>query len=209
MKIKREHRLKILSFLMAVTLWYFVVWGRSIEKTLEIPVFYKLPNSNYIVEVTPSTVVIKIQTIRNLLRNVNEKDLKLEIDFKNLTPGVHQIRVPIEKINLPSGIKVKEINPTFLTLIIKKIGTKKVPVRPVLKEESFYHTRGKIKVFPKYVLIKAPIEVLLNIQEINTEPIDFLKLKLTGSLEVDLMPPLGIISMDTEKVKVYYEEKKR
>ncbi|MDK2861968.1 MAG: hypothetical protein PWP33_1171, partial [Thermodesulfobacterium sp.] len=126
---------------MAVTLWYFVVWGRSIEKTLEIPVFYKLPNSNYIVEVTPSTVVIKIQTIRNLLRNVNEKDLKLEIDFKNLTPGVHQIRVPIEKINLPSGIKVKEINPTFLTLIIKKIGTKKVPVRPVLKEESFYQDR--------------------------------------------------------------------
>ena len=195
---------------MALTLWYFVVWGRSIEKTIEIPVNYKLPNPNYMVEITPSTVVLRIQAIRNLLRNLNEKQITLEIDTKNFHPGVHQIRVPIEKISLPAGIKVKEVNPNFLTLVVKKIGTKKVPVKPVFKEEEkFYFTQGRIKVIPKYVLIKAPVEVLPNIQEVQTEPIDILKLKLNKALEVDLMPPLGIISVDVEKVKVVYEERKR
>ena len=50
MKFRREHRLKLISFLIATTLWYFVVWGKPVEKVLEVPVIYHPVNPDYIVE---------------------------------------------------------------------------------------------------------------------------------------------------------------
>lgn len=51
--------------------------------------------------------------------------MKLEIDLSKYPPGVHQIRVPIEKLNLPSDLKIKEIKPDSITLIIKRLDIKK------------------------------------------------------------------------------------
>ena len=206
MKFKREHKLKIISFFLAIILWYFVVLGKPIEKELEIPIIRKNFNPNYLVEVNPSEVVLKVEATRRSLRNFSSNNLKLEIDLSKYPPGVHQIRVPIEKLNLPSDLKIKELKPDSITLIIKRLDVKKVPVKPVYETEGNFPKRFKLIIKPSYVVIKAPIEVLVNTYYITTQPLDILKLKIKKEVEAELAIPPGVISVYPEKVKIIYRE---
>jgi len=207
MKFKREHRLKVISFLIATTLWYFVVWGKPIEKTIEIPIVYKPFNPNYLIEINPSNVALKIKAIRRVLRNFPEKELKVEIDVSKYFPGIYRIRIPVEKINLPPTIQIKEVNPNFVTVIIKKISTKKIPVKPIFADVKILkYSKFKLKIVPSYVKVRAPIDILSSTKVIYTEPINLLKLKITKKMMVNVMPPVGSISVIPEKVKVIYQE---
>jgi YbbR domain-containing protein len=206
MKFKREHKLKIISFFLAIILWYFVVLGKPIEKELEIPIIRKNFNPHYLVEVNPSEVVLKVEATRRSLRNFSSNNLKLEIDLSKYPPGVHQIRVPIEKLNLPSDLKIKELKPDSITLIIKRLDVKKVPVKPVYETEGNFPKRFKLIIKPSYVVIKAPIEVLVNTYYITTQPLDILKLKIKKEVEAELAIPPGVISVYPEKVKIIYRE---
>jgi YbbR domain-containing protein len=206
MKFKREHKLKIISFFLAIILWYFVVLGKPIEKELEIPIIRKNFNPNYLVELNPSEVVLKVEATRRILRNFPSNNLRLEIDLSKYPPGVHQIRVPIEKLNLPSDLKIKELKPDSITLIIKRLDVKKVPVKPIYETEEIFPKRFKLIIKPSYVVIKAPIEVLVNTYYITTQPLDILKLKIKKEVEAELTIPPGVISVYPEKVKVIYRE---
>uniref|UniRef100_A0A7C4JTK3 YbbR family protein n=1 Tax=Thermodesulfobacterium geofontis TaxID=1295609 RepID=A0A7C4JTK3_9BACT len=206
MKFKREHKLKIISFFLAIILWYFVVLGKPVEKELEIPIIRKNFNPNYLIELNPSEVVLKVEATRRILRNFPSNNLKLEIDLSKYPPGVHQIRVPIEKLNLPSDLKIKEIKPDSITLIIKRLDIKKVPVKPIYETEENFPKRFKLIIKPSYVVIKAPIEVLVNTYYITTQPLNILKLKIKKEVEAELAIPPGVISVYPEKVKVIYRE---
>lgn len=206
MKFKREHKLKIISFLLAVTLWYFVVMGKPIEKELEIPIVFKNPNPNYLVEVNPNEIVIKVEATRKMLRTFPNNNLKLEIDISKYSPGIHQIRVPVEKLNLPLDYKIKEVRPDVITLIIKKVSTKRVPIKPSYETEGIYPKNFKIIIKPAYATIRGPIEILSNLHYISTEPLNILKLKIKKEIEVDTISPPGVLSVYPKKVKVIYSE---
>ncbi|WP_038057278.1 hypothetical protein [Thermodesulfobacterium hydrogeniphilum] len=210
MKFKREHKLKVVAFLIATTLWYFVVWGKPIEKNIEIPITYKPINSKYLIEISPSSVILRVVAIRRILINLSKKNLKIEIDVSKYAPGIYQIRVPIEKINLPQNVKIKEVNPNFITIVVKKISTKKVPIKVSFEDSELLNsTKFKINIIPSYAIIKAPIDILSHTKAIYTKPINFLKLKLIKKMEVEIVPPLGTISINPEKVKVIYKEKEK
>lgn len=206
MRFKREHKLKIISFLLAVTLWYFVVLGKPVEKDLEIPIISKNSNPNYLVEISPSEVVLKVEATRKILRNFPDNNLKLEIDISRYPSGVHQIRVPIENLNLPQDLKIKEIKPDLITLVIKKVGVKRVPVKPTYETEENFPKKFKLIIKPSYVTIKAPVEILVTTYYIPTQPLDILKLKIKKEVEADLVLPPGALSVYPEKVKIFYHE---
>jgi len=206
MKFKREHKLKIISFLLAITLWYFVVLGKPVEKSLEVPILWKNSRSNYLVELSPSEIILKIEATRKILRTFPNKNLKLEIDVSRYSPGIYQIRVPIEKLKLPSELKIKEVKPDLITLIIKKLGTKKVPIKLSYEIEENFPKNFKLIIKPSYVTIKGPVENLTNIRYITTQPINILKLKIKKEIEADLVLPSGVLSVHPKKVRIIYKE---
>ncbi len=206
MRFKREHKLKIISFLLAVTLWYFVVMGKPVQKDLEIPIIFKNPNPNYLVEVNPSEIILKVEATRKLLRTFPSNKLALKIDISRYSPGIHRLRVPIEKLKFPPDLKIKEVKPDMITLIIKKIETKKIPVKLSYETKEVLPEDLKLTVKPAYVIVKGPINVLKNIRYITTQPINILKLKIKKEMEINLDPPYGVISISPEKVKVIYNE---
>ncbi|MCD6489713.1 MAG: hypothetical protein J7K20_03180 [Thermodesulfobacterium sp.] len=206
MKFKREHKLKIVSFLLAITLWYFVVLGKPVEKNLEVPIVLKNSKSNYLVELSPSEIILKVEATRKTLRTSPNRDLKLEIDISRYSPGMYQIRAPIEKLNLPPELKIKEVKPDLITLIIKKLGTKKVPVKPSYELEKNFPKNFKLIIKPSYVIIKGPVENISNIRYITTQPINVLELKIKKEIEADLVIPSGVLSAYPKKVRIIYKE---
>lgn len=201
--MKREHKLKIISLLLAITLWYFIVWGKSVEKRIEIPIVLKdSVNTSYTYELNPSSVNMVITGTRSQFRAINFSKLQIEIDVNKYLPGIHQIRIPIEKINLPKDIKIKELNPTYVTLIIKKISFKKVPVKINLVNTG--SEKLKILIKPGVVVLKGFWEDLKGIKEVYTEEVNFSELKTNRVIEVKIIHPEGVLEVQPNKVKIIY-----
>ncbi|MFN3921243.1 MAG: YbbR-like domain-containing protein [Caldimicrobium sp.] len=202
--MRREHRLKIIAFLISATLWYFVVWGKPIERVLEVPIKVKGSyGSNYIWEINPATISLKILATRSQLRNLNKNKLEIELDLLHYPPGIHQIRVPIEKINLPAGIKIKEISPNYVSLVIRKISSKKVPIKLSLSDKP------KVKIFrvilsPSVATIKGFWDEIKDIEEVTTEEVDFETLKNEKNLMIKLITPPRVLEVIPDRVKIKY-----
>jgi len=202
--MKREHRLKIISFIIALTLWYFIVWGKTIEKNLEIPIVLKHnQNNTYFYEVNPSSINVILIGTRSQFRSLNTSELKLEIDISKYPPGIYQIRVPYEKININPNIKIKEISPNYITLIIKKLTTKKVSVKVNIINQP---TKSKFKIIvkPDKVNIKGFWEEIKDIEEIATEEIDYQELKSKKMIEAKLILPERVLEVEPKSVKIIF-----
>jgi len=187
MKIKREHKLKIISVLIATTIWYFVVWGKTIEKVVEVPIYYKPNPVDYIVEIEPKTVVVTLSGTRSNFRNLFEKDLSIMLDlsdyFNVKGSKTYQVKVPIETLKLPRGINIKRYEPNYVVVTIEKIVRKIVKVEPQFKNGFDIK---KIQVNPSTILVKGPVNVLAKIKSVKTQAIDPEVLKEKGYVKVKL-----------------------
>lgn len=205
--MKREHKLKIIAFLISATLWYFVVWGKPIERVLEVPIKVKGSyGNNYIWEINPTTISLKIVATRSQLRNLNKynkNNIQIELDLLHYPPGIHQIRVPIEKINLPAGIKVKEVSPNYVSLVIRKISSKKVPIKLIFSNKPKGKT-FRVMLSPSIATIKGFWDEIKDIEEVTTEEVDFETLKNEKNLIIKLITPPRVLEVIPDRVKIKY-----
>mgnify|MGYP000647202038 CR=1 FL=1 len=200
--MKREHKYKILALILSFILWYFVVWGKPIEKIIQVPIEPRLSSEgNYIVELNPSQVDVKLEATRSNLRNADIKNLKLQIDLTRYSQGVYQVRVPIESLRI-NNIKIKEVNPSYIMVVIKKISTKKVPVRVQFKEEI--PVKAKLLIEPSFVILKGSWDDIKNINQIKTVPLDYEELKKERTMYVELENPENGVEIEPQKVKIVY-----
>jgi YbbR domain-containing protein len=200
--MEREHKYKILALILSFILWYFVVWGKTIEKIIQVPIEPRIPSEgNYIVELNPSQVDVKLEATRSNLRNADIKKLKLQIDLTRYSQGAYQVRVPIESLKA-NNIKIKEVTPSYIMVVIKKISSKKVPVRIQFSQKIVVKT--KLLVEPSFVSIKGSWDDIKNINQIKTVPIEFDELKKEKMMYVELENPENGVEIEPKKVKIVY-----
>lgn len=208
--MKREHKLKIIAFLLSATLWYFVVWGKPVEKNLEVPISVKENkenvHNNYIWEINPSTISVKLLATRSQLRNLEKNKIQIALDLLNYPPGIHQIRVPIEKIQLPEGIKIKEVSPSYISLVIRRVSAKKVPVKLKFSGNP-PHKSLKVLISPPAITIKGFWEDIKDIHEVYTEEIDWETLKNEKILFLRIVPPSRVLEVIPDRVKILQSPK--
>ncbi len=203
MKLKREHKLKIISVILATTLWYFVVWGKPVEKVIEVPLFYRINKPGYLIEINPRSILVKLSGTRNSFRKLSEKFLQITLDLSQYLPvqseKTYRIRVPIEALHLPPEIKLKEVTPRYVSVIIKKLSIKKIPVKVKFtgKPEGF-----KVSIIPAEVIVKGPVTLLKRLKYLETEPVNLFLLKKKKQVKVRLISPPDLISVFPEKVKI-------
>jgi YbbR domain-containing protein len=201
-RMKREHKYKILALILSFILWYFVVWGKPIEKIIQVPIEPRLSSEgNYIVELNPSQVDVKLEATRSNLRNADIKNLKLQIDLTRYSPGVYQVRVPIESLKM-NNIKIKEVTPSYIMVVIKKISSKKVPVKIQFNQKIVVKT--KLLVEPSFVIVKGSWDDIKNINQIKTVPIELDELKKEKVMYVELENLENGVEIEPKKVKIVY-----
>ena len=200
--MKREHKYKILALILSFILWYFVVWGKPIEKIIQVPIEPRLSSEgNYIVELNPSQVDVKLEATRSNLRNADIKNLKLQIDLTRYSPGAYQVRVPIENLKM-NNIKIKEVTPSYIMVVIKKISSKKVPVKIQFNQKIVVKT--KLLVEPSFVSVKGSWDDIKNINQIKTVPIELDELKKKKVMYVELENLENGVEIEPKKVKIVY-----
>ncbi len=206
MRLKRyeDFFLKILALFFATLLWFFVALQEKVAREIPARIIYKnLPPRTILLRSEPSFVRVKVVGPRSLLRSLPDRPLLIPLDLSHLGPGLHQVKIPLNIIRLPSGLKAQEIHPPRVEIFLDRVVERWMKVTPELKGRPFEgYLVEKVKIRPPSVKVKGARQVLGRLKAISTLPIDLSEKKVSFETTVFLNIPEGVIDIKPNKVWV-------
>ncbi len=185
-RLKENWLLKLLALAFAVTLWFFVMGERNVEVGYAVPLELKnVPKGLMVANDVPSLIDVRISGPRTLLMNLRPSDISITVDLSDLQPGVTSFKRLEERLNIPSGLKVTRLSPSFVDVKLERIKDKRVPVKVDLSgtpAEGFTVTDVTAK--PVKLTVKGAESELKDVNEVETEPVQLDGVKESFSLMV-------------------------
>lgn len=181
--------LKLTSLVFALILWMFIMGERRLEVGYAIPLHLQnVPQALTVANEVPSLVDVRISGPRTLLLKVNPNDMSIAVDLADLKPGLTTFKRLEERLNIPSGLRVTRLSPSFIDIKLERIREKRVPIKVVLKGEppQGYRVAG-LKAIPEQALVEGAESELKRVSEVTTEPIDLEGVNESFSLIVPLL----------------------
>jgi YbbR domain-containing protein len=173
-KIFDNWLLKLISLAFAVVLWFFVMGESRMEVNHIVPLEYaNLPKELMIANEVPTSVAMRISGPRALQVNLDSGDIGLRVDLKGLSAGVTSFKRLEETLDLPSGLKITRISPSYVDVKLERVREREVPVRVALTGDPApgFLVKSAKAVPDKVVVIGAESEIK-GVSEVVTEGID-------------------------------------
>ena len=173
-KIFENWLLKIISLGFAVVLWFFVMGESRMEVNHIVPLEYEnLPEELMIASEVPTSVAIRISGPRALQVNLSPGDISLAVDLKGLSAGVTSFKRLEESLNIPSGLKITRISPSYVDVKLERVREREVPVRVVMTgEPAIGFIVASSMAVPGKVAVAGAESELKGVSEVVTEGID-------------------------------------
>ncbi len=170
--------LKIVAFLMAVSVWLAVSSERreqTFERAFEIPVALVGVRQDVIVMTPIEDVVnVRLRGPVSALRALSSQNLEVTIDMRDSKPGVARMLIRPQALNLPPNVEVVSINPATLTFRLEARRNKDVPIRPYLVGQlppGYTYEANEIRVAPGTALVSGPSSSIREFDVVFTERI--------------------------------------
>lgn len=187
-RMKENWVLKLLALAFAVTLWFFVMGERKVEVPFLVPLELKnVPKGLMVANDVPSVVDVRISGPRTLLMNLRPSDISIAVDLSDLQPGVTTFKRLEERLNIPSGLKVTRLSPSFVDVKLERIRDKKVPVKVDLTgtpATGFELAGATVK--PSLVTVRGAESELKDVSDVETDPVKLDGVKDSFTLMVPL-----------------------
>ncbi len=199
MNNKNDTKLKILSVLLAIFMWTFVInsTNPTVNKTYRnIPVVIKnqenLEKSGYTIVDNDEalTTNVKLKGTREKLVGLKPSNIYASIDIKNAKEGVQSAEIKVDTL---SGITVDELEPEEINLNIQKVIEKSLPINLIISDEI---KDGRIvevnELSPQEIKVKGPASFINKIDraEVKIEDMDLLDGKI-HSMPVTILDRSG------------------
>ena len=172
---RRNFWLKVISFLVALTLWMFVTVGQpDREEARKVSVILVVPNDMVRVSDVVNVLEITVAGPQNVLRNIKDENLTYEIDASNLEPGETNFKFIASRIKgIPTGAMVTSLTPTQINIILAERANRFVPVNIVLKGKvaDGYEITEKVAE-PSLVEVSGAVEGVDRLKFVPTEQVD-------------------------------------
>ena len=186
--ITENWALKLLSIAFAVMLWMFIMGERQLEVGYRVPLeLQNVPKGLMVASEVPSLVDVRISGPRTLQMKISPNDISIVVDLSDLKPGLTTFKRLEERLNLPSGLRVTRLSPSFIDLKLERVKQKLVPIKVSLVGEPVAGFEVEsVKSVPNEVIVEGAESELKSVNEVATEDID-----LTGVNEgFSLIVPL-------------------
>ncbi len=166
--------LKLISIVFAILLWIFIMGERRLEVGFRVPLeLQNIPKQLIIANEVPSLVDVRISGPRTLLMKVSPNDISIVVDLSDLRPGLTTFKRLEERLNLPSGLRVTRLSPSFIDLKLERVKEKLVPVHVSLTGQPLEGFKvAAVKAVPDKVAIAGAETELKGINEVRTEDVD-------------------------------------
>ena len=172
--ITENWTLKLTSLVFAMILWMFIMGERRLEVGYAIPLHLQnVPEALMVANEVPSQIDVRISGPRTLLLKVNPNDMSIVVDLADLKPGLTTFKRLEERLNIPSGLRVTRLSPSFVDIKLERIRDKRVPIKVVLTGEPApgYRVAG-LNAVPEQALVEGAERELKRVSEVTTEPVD-------------------------------------
>lgn len=169
--------LKLISLLLAVGFWFYVVGEESIEITKTVPLEIIAPSEKLsVVKSSTSFVEVMLQSPRHLFSALSTGTVSVRHKIEGVRKGGdYSFSVGAGDFLLPAPeIRVVKVTPSFVTVTLDEVIVKKLSVEVDLVGEPAYGYRvdhDAIELDPNAVLVEGPKAALEKIDTIKTEPI--------------------------------------
>jgi YbbR domain-containing protein len=175
--LTRNWGMKLMSLLLAVGFWFYVVGEESIEMTKMIPLEIRPPSEKIsVVSSTSRLLAVTFQSPRHLVPAISSSTINAvhQID-QNQKAGSYSFTVVTSDIVLPyPQIRIVKIFPSVVTVKLDEMIVKKLPIEVDLMGDAAYGYRvdkNAIELDPNAVLVEGPKDVLEKMDKIKTEQV--------------------------------------
>lgn len=165
---------KLLSLLIAVTLWIAVAREPELATSLSVPVEFKnIPEDLDIGANVPERVHLEVRGPSGRLSRDNLADIALILDLADAHPGERSYTIHPYNFNLPSGVIFYRTVPTQITLTFDHLASQNVKILPRYSKppQTGYRVRAYV-LEPENIRIRGPEERVKRIDRVWTDPVD-------------------------------------
>jgi hypothetical protein len=168
----KDWKLKLLSLVLAVMLWYVVFQIGEPKKDLTIPVTIShLPKNIMITKMDPERVFVTVSGRVSLLKDLKDRDVGAVINMSGTKEGEAVFNLSRANINAPKGIEVIDVRPGTVRITVDRILEKNLKV--LVKLDRKWRGRYDVtQVSPQYVLAEGPRRYLEKVTTIETLPVN-------------------------------------
>jgi YbbR domain-containing protein len=184
--ILNDWKLKGLSLVLAVMLWFAVSYKGESKLSVSVPVVpSNLEKDLMIKSMDTEDVLVVINGPVAALKNLRPKDVKVPLDVGELKSGRHIVNIQNSDIVVPKGIKVEAVKPDYVVLEIERTLEKRL--KTVVKLDNKWKNLYSVKSwYPQYVTVEGPKVSMEKIDAIETVSIDGNFMAVEEELDVAL-----------------------
>jgi hypothetical protein len=165
---------KIFSAVLVSLLYVGVLGDSDSEIALLAPVRVATIEDAVLVNEPATQVQVTVRGRWNVLQRFGQKGEFSPVVLRpTKTEGTEMLRIEGSMFDLPSGLQITNIQPTFIRAELKPRASKRVPLRArTVGKPTEGHTLGEITLKPATVEISGPREEVLRTRFVTTDPID-------------------------------------
>lgn len=162
--------LKLLSILLAVVMWVYVSNDQATTTEHEfkaVPVNVRGLTGNLVVSEAPGKVTVRVQAEQNMIAKLTPRSVEAYVDLDAVKAG--RSVVPVQ-VKVPTGVKVVDLRPPEVTVVLEPIVTKQVAVK--IQATSVPAEGLKVlgmQVKPEVVVLRGRQSILNQVDEVFVE----------------------------------------
>lgn len=168
----KDWKLKLLSLVLAIMLWYTVFQIGEPKKDLTVPVSTAhLPRNMMVTKMDPERVFVTVSGRVSLLKDLKDRDVGVVVNLGGTKEGEAVFNFSKANVNVPRGIEVVDVRPGTLRLTVDRIIEKNLKVVPKL-DKKWKGRYDITQVSPQYIVAEGPRRLLEKLTTIETVPIN-------------------------------------
>lgn len=166
--------LKVLSIILAFSLWFFVTYRGQSELSIDVPIEFKnLPAGLEIVRQNVRTTGLNISGHERMLKDLHPKDVRVAVDMSGAKKGEAVYYFDTDNVIMPGSIKVLRIDPSSVKVTVDESVVKVLPVKaPVIGSPEKGYRVTSINIAPTTVEVEGPAAEMSRTTFLRTEPVD-------------------------------------
>ncbi len=203
LQIFYNYKIKIVAFILAIFIWFFVVTENEYETVVDVPILpVNISPSKVVLNELPSTAKVKIRgTGKDLIALGVGRSGRIELDLSDADKSKTFLLKPqaVSLSRASDAVHSTEIlMPDSVTVLLDSFYGKKVPIRPNVKVLAApgFTAVGDLVLKPDSVLISGPRSLVTPVTEIPTVTAQF------TDLTFDLKDVLTLKKPNTVNEKV-------
>jgi YbbR domain-containing protein len=166
--------LKLISFLLAVGLWFVVARDPIAEVETRVPIeFHNIPENMEIDSATFTEAQVRVRGPERLIRRLRPPDVHVEVNLAGVSPGERTFDLTARQVRLPQDLDVVQIVPGQFQLSFDTRLTRTVAIRPRVIGSFASELRiGEVIADPPNIAITGPRRRVEAVEAATTDPVD-------------------------------------